>query len=172
MRTGAYVRGMLRSLLILLLLMLVLTAPAVAIGPDADGNYNIMKPEPGTPAAKHRARKPAEVERETTPSKGFGVKEDTRRGSSDNVYPTPLPKPDRPLPVPRQELARPAAKGPPPLYVPDTGRPLPNLPSVGHGPGGAETFQDKAARCAHQAGIYGPRNTGNPNAYIGGCVNQ
>jgi len=159
-----------RSLLILVL-VLALTTPGAAIEPDVSGNYSIMKPEPGTPAAKHRARKP-DAEHGTAQPKGFGVKEDTRRGSSNPVYPTPLPKSDHPLPVPRQELVTPAAKGPPPLYVPQTGRPLPNLPGIGHGPGGAETFQDKAARCAHQAGIYGPNNIGNPNAYIGGCVNQ
>jgi len=40
------------------------------------------------------------------------------------------------------------------------------------GPGGTETFQDRAARCAHQAGVYGPSATGDRNAYIGGCINQ
>ena len=60
-----------------------------------------------------------------------------------------------------------------PLYVPETGRTLPNLPSIwGAGPGGAETFQDRAARCAHQAGVYGSTATGNRNAYVGSCVNQ
>ena len=42
------------------------------------------------------------------------------------------------------------------FIVPQTGRTLPNLPSVsGAGPNGAETSQDRAARCAHQAGVYG-----------------
>jgi hypothetical protein len=62
---------------------------------------------------------------------------------------------------------------PPPLYVPETGRTLPNLPTIsGSGRGGAETYQDRAARCAHQAGVYGSTATGNRNAYVGSCINQ
>ena len=38
--------------------------------------------------------------------------------------------------------------------------------------GGAETFQDRAARCSHQAGVYGPGSTGDRNSYVGGCINQ
>ena len=61
---------------------------------------------------------------------------------------------------------------PPPLYVPETGRTLPNLPTIsGSGRGGAETYQDRAARCAHQAGVYGA-DAGNRNAYVGSCINQ
>jgi len=61
---------------------------------------------------------------------------------------------------------------PPPLYVPQTGRVLPNLPmGVGAGPGGAETSQDRAVRCAHQAGVYG-QAAGDASAYIGSCINQ
>jgi hypothetical protein len=61
---------------------------------------------------------------------------------------------------------------PPSLYVPETGRVLPNLPSLpGAGVGGVETGQDRALRCAHQAGVYGAA-AGDRNAYIGSCVNQ
>jgi hypothetical protein len=57
--------------------------------------------------------------------------------------------------------------------VPQTGRMLPNLPpAVGAGPGGAETFQDRAARCVHQSGVYGPNATGDPGSYIRSCINQ
>jgi hypothetical protein len=52
--------------------------------------------------------------------------------------------------------------------VPQTGRLLPNLPP----PGGTETSQDRSARCAHQAGVYGPALTGDPGAYIRSCINQ
>jgi hypothetical protein len=164
---------MLRGLLIVSLL-LAFTAPASAIEPGGDGDggtINIMKPEPGTPPAKHRrARK---HQRETEQPKGFGVKEDTRRGSSDPVYPTALPKPEhREVVTPPPVVAPPPPVPPPPLYVPQTGRTLPNLPMPGSGRGGAETLQDKSARCAHQAGVYGPTATGNPNAYIGSCINQ
>ena len=152
--------------LLIVLLTLTLAVPKFAIERDDSGTINIMKPEPGTPPVKrHRARKPA-VEREAP--QGYGVKQDTRRGSSNPVYPTPLPGPQAPRPVPRIEAAPARPMTPPPLYVPETGRALPNLPSIG----GAETSQDRAARCAHQAGVYGPSATGNPNAYIGSCINQ
>jgi hypothetical protein len=158
---------MLRGPLILLLVS-ALAAPAAAIEPDASGNYNIMKPEPGSRPAKHN-RAPAREE-ETAPSKGFGVKQDTRRGSSNPVYPAPLPGPQAPAAVPRIERpSRRATVPPPPLFVPETGRALPNLPAVGAAP---ETSQDKSVRCAHQAGVYGPSATGNPAGYIGSCINQ
>ena len=154
---------------ILLALLLVLAAP-VRAQPAVDtdtGTINIMKPEPGTPAAKHDRARKSRSHRETAAPKGYGVKEDTRRGSSDTVYPAPLPGPQVPLPVPHIEAAPARPVTPPPLYVPETGRTLPNLPATG-----AETSQDRAARCAHQAGVYGPNLTGNPNAYIGSCINQ
>jgi hypothetical protein len=145
---------MLRASLIVLLVV-ILAAPALSAElSDDSGTINIMRPEPGkAPPAKQKPRK-------------------VRRGSSNPVYPTPLPGPQAPLPVPHQEVVTPRPQTPPPLYVPETGRTLPNLPATGSGPGGAETAQDRAARCAHQAGIYGPNATGNPNSYIGSCVNQ
>lgn len=61
---------------------------------------------------------------------------------------------------------------PPAIVVPETGRVLPNLPTLSpSGPNGTETSQDRAARCAHQLGVYGPQ-AGNPAAYLGSCVNQ
>ena len=75
--------------------------------------------------------------------------------------------------IPRSKTVRqPYAATPPPITVPQTGRTLPNFPTIsGSGAGGAETFQDRAARCAHQAGVYGPA-AGDRNAYVGTCVNQ
>jgi hypothetical protein len=70
--------------------------------------------------------------------------------------------------VPRIEQPSRRATVPPSYTAPGTGRALPNLPS---GPG-TETTQDKSVRCAHQSGVYGPNLTGNPNVYIGGCINQ
>ncbi len=159
------------------LLIVALAGPAFSAEPAGDsGTISIMRPEPGTPVKKHRARKPTgrkpAARPETAAPKGFGVKEDTRRGSSNPVYPLPLPGPQAPAPVPRSEPPERRATVPPQLYVPETGRTLPNLPSVTSGPGGMETIQDKAARCAHQAGVYGPNATGNPNSYIGSCINQ
>jgi hypothetical protein len=134
-----------------------------------------MKPEPGAaPAPKHRrARKLLRHhETDTAEPKGYGVKQDSRRGSSNPVYPAPLPGPQAPARLPRIETPSRRATVPPPLYVPETGRTLPNLPTIGAGPGGAETTQDKSVRCAHQAGVYGPNASGNPAGYIGSCINQ
>lgn len=61
---------------------------------------------------------------------------------------------------------------PPPIVAPQTGQPLSNLPTLTpSGPHGRESFQDRAARCAHQADIYGMAR-GDRNSYIGSCVNQ
>jgi hypothetical protein len=75
--------------------------------------------------------------------------------------------------IPQPALTpQPRAQVPPPLYVPQTGQLLPNLPAVSpSGPGGRETTQDRAARCAHQAGVYG-QAAGDRNAYVGSCINQ
>jgi hypothetical protein len=167
--------AMLRGSLILLL-VLALAAPAGAGGAGGGTTINIMKPEPGKPAAnqkvKHRRGHKSPAEPETTEPKGYGVKHDSRRGSSNAVYPAPLPGPQAPDPVPRIEKPARRATVPPPLYVAETGRGLPNLPATGAGSGGAETTQDKSVRCAHQAGVYGPNATGNPAGYIGSCINQ
>ena len=73
--------------------------------------------------------------------------------------------PPAPAPQPRAGV-------PPPLYVPQTGRTLPNLPNPApSGPQGRETYQDRAARCAHQAGVYGAA-AGERSSYINSCINQ
>jgi hypothetical protein len=142
---------------LLTLLVLTLGAPAWSAEPASDGGtINIMRSEQAAPA-KQKSKKSRKA----------------RRGSSNPVYPIPLPKPQAPLPLPRQQAVTPhRPKAPPPLYVPQTGRLLPNLPSTGSGAGGRETFQDRAARCANQAGVYGPNATGNRGSYIRGCINQ
>src|SRR4051812_21909883 len=140
---------MLRGLTIVLAIALATPAWAVDSGGDG-GNISIMKPEPGTRPAKHK-RKPAHEEEATQP-KGFGVKQDSRRGSSNPVYPAPLSGAQAPAAVPRIEQPSRRATVPPSYTAPATGRALPNLPS---GPG-PETTQDKSVRCAHQAGVYGP----------------
>jgi hypothetical protein len=144
---------MLRGSLIVLL-ALALGVPALSAEPSSDsGTINIMRPEKAVPPKKKSHK--------------------TRRGSSNPVYPTPLPAPQAPLPVPHQEAVTPhRPKLPPPLYVPQTGRLLPNLPpATGSGPHGAETFQDRAARCVHQAGVYG-QAAGDRDSYIRSCINQ
>ena len=82
-------------------------------------------------------------------------------------YRSPRGAPERkasPSPAPQHR-----ATVPPPILVPETGRLLPNMPAL---PGSrAETYQDRALRCAHQAGAYGDA-AGDRTAYIGACINQ
>ena len=162
---------------LLALLVLTLAAPAGSAPPDS-GTINIMRPEPGTKAAskkrhvkkrRHREQETEAPQTEAAPEKLPPIP----RGSSNPVYPVPLPAPQQPQPVPHYKVvAPPRPKLPPPMFVPETGRVLPNLPpAVGSGPGGKETFQDRAARCSHQAGVYGPA-AGNPSSYINSCINQ
>ena len=69
-----------------------------------------------------------------------------------------------------QIVSPPNTAVPPSLFVPQTGQTFQNLPTLsGSGPGGAETFQDRAASCAHQAGVYGQATSG---SFMGACVNQ
>jgi hypothetical protein len=158
---------MLRGLI--LVFALSLAAPAWAIDPaDDSGTISIIKPEPGVKPAKHKSKAKPAPEGEAAQRKGFGVEQNSRRGSSNPVYPAPLPGPQAPAEVPRIKQPSRRANVPPSYTAPGTGRTLPNLPSSP----GAETTQDKSVRCAHQAGVYGPNLTGNPNAYIGGCINQ
>jgi hypothetical protein len=132
------------------LLALTLLLPALPLHAQPGDTPSIMAPEPGGPPPKHK----------------------TRRGSSTVVYPAPLPQPEGFNPPSTQPVTAPrAADVPPPIVVPQTGRVLPNLPTIGSGPGGAETSQDRAVRCSHQAGVYGSA-AGDRNAYVGGCINQ
>lgn len=151
------------------LLVLALGALAASAQPGSDdGTISIMRPEPGTkaPVKKRHYKK----KRHEAPGEKLLQ---TRRGSSSPVYPAPLPAPQAPRPVPHFKVVTPVRPAvPPPMFVPETGRVLPNLPpAVGAGPGGRETFQDRAARCAHQAGVYG-QAAGNPSSYINSCINQ
>jgi hypothetical protein len=135
---------------LLALLALTLFLPALPLHAQSGETPSIMAPEPGGSPSQHKAR----------------------RGSSTVVYPAPLPQPEGFSPPSTQPVTVPrAADVPPPIVVPQTGRVLPNLPMVGSGPGGAETSQDRAVRCSHQAGVYGA-GAGDRNAYVGGCINQ
>ena len=134
----------------LALLALTISGPALpSHAQAADNPYTIMRPEPGHP--------------EELPQPWLPPRYHSPRGTKQHVTP---PRREPPVPAPR------AARVPPPIVSPETGRLLPNLPNPApSGPNGTETFQDRAARCAHQAGVYGSE-AGNRNAYIGTCVNQ
>ena len=126
--------------------MAVLTAALLALPARAgsdDDRYTIMKPEPNyEPWLAPKYKSP--------------------RGTKKTV------KTPKPAPAPAPQVR---TQTPPLLYVPQTGRTLPNLPSAGAGAGGAETFQDRAARCTHQAGVYGGL-AGDRGSYIRTCINQ
>jgi hypothetical protein len=152
LRPGHYLMGMPRNIPLVGLLALTLMAPAMPAQAQSgdDNDHAIMAPE--KPAPTPKLKRP--------------------RGSSSPVYPTPLPPPLHYVPPPIQSVVTQPPPVPPPLYVPQTGQLLPNLPAVsGSGPGGAETSQDRAERCAHQAGLYG-QAAGDRNAYVGSCINQ
>jgi hypothetical protein len=155
--------------LLLTLLVLALRLPAMPAYAD-DYPYSIMRPEPGSRhVPKHRPPRAA-VPRTSVK---HAPKHISRRGSSSPVYPQPLPAPQNlTVPSPQQVVTPASPTVPPLLYVPQTGRTLPNLPAAsGAGPNGAETSQDRAARCAHQAGVYG-QAAGDRTSYIGSCINQ
>jgi hypothetical protein len=73
--------------------------------------------------------------------------------------------------IPKSEIVSPpSASAPPSVFVPQTGQTFQSLPTLsGSGPGGAETFQDRAASCAHEAGVYGRATSG---SFMGACINQ
>jgi hypothetical protein len=117
-----------------------------------DGDrYNIMKPEPGNPRKSTRS-KPTD-----NPEPWLAPKYKSPRGTKKRIT-TPKRQP-----APKKK----SNKVPPSLYVPETGRTLRNLPS----PTGTETSQQRALRCAHQAGVYG-QAAGNRTNYINSCINQ
>jgi hypothetical protein len=132
------------------LLAITIVLSAIAPGHAQNGilgdNYNIMVPEKGY--------------RPSQPEPWLAPKYQSPRGTVKHVK---LPK-STVVPMPNVQV-------PPDLYVPQTGRVVPNLPTVsGSGRGGAETFQDRAARCTHQAGVFG--QGGDRGSYMGACVNQ
>jgi hypothetical protein len=112
-----------------------------------DSNLTIMAPEPGTAPEQ--------------PQPWLPPKYKSPRGTRQHVHiPQPVPVPQHPAQVP------------PPLLVPQTGALLPNLPMAApSGVNGAETSQDRAVRCAHQAGVYGAA-AGDQGSYIRSCINQ
>jgi len=153
MPRGSYLRGTMRapSLILVLFLSALPTAFARA---QAGGDYNIMRDN-------YSIMVPEKGARREQPEPWLAPRYKSPRGTVKHVT---TPKPTT--------VPFPTATVPPPIVVPQTGRVLPNLPTVpGAGPGGRETFQDRAARCAHQAGVYG-QAAGDRGTYMGTCVNQ
>lgn len=142
-------RAMIALMVSIVLAPIAFAQVSLAQAQDADGNYNIIAPEP-------------KLGHKPQPEPWLPPKYQSPRGTKQHVTPS----------RPRAYVPPRTPNMPPPLYVPQTGRLLPNLPALpGAGPGGAETSQDRAVRCAHQAGVYG-QAAGDRSAYIGACVNQ
>ena len=130
-----------RPVFLAALLILTALAPSAPLRAQSNDGLSIMQPDPYRPGVGQTYRSPSELNR---------------------MQQTPR------LPSPSQRRTAP----PPPIYVPQTGAVLPNMPTIsGSGPRGAETSQDRAVRCAHQAGAYGDA-AGDRNAYLGSCVTQ
>lgn len=92
------------------------------------------------------------------PEPGVPPKYKTPRGSTVHVR---IP-PSTQAPLPQTVV-------PPFLVVPQTGQVVPNQPVLApSGPNRTETSQDRAMRCATQAGTYG----GDRAAFVGTCINQ
>jgi hypothetical protein len=171
-----------RTHLMVVLLSLAMAAPVLAAPRHNDlGIPSIMVPEyPARTKHKPERRTPRQPQNERAPEAHKNAEHKPKstnlrrraRGSSSPVYPTPLPPPLHYNPQPAPSVVTNPPPVPPPIHVPETGRALPNLPTIsGSGPRGTETYQDRATRCSHQAGVYGPA-AGNRNAYVGSCVTQ
>jgi hypothetical protein len=144
-----------RTSIVIGMLLLAVAPAAPAFAQQSGSGYSIMQDD-------YSIMAPEKGSRPSTPEPWLAPKYKSPRGTVKKAV------------IPRSKIVpQPQAVTPPPLYVPQTGRTLPNLPTIsGSGRGGAETFQDRAARCAHQAGVYGTTATGDRNAYVGTCVNQ
>jgi hypothetical protein len=134
------------SSMILLIFAALATTPAVAqTGNILGDDYSIMVPEKGS--------------KRDVPEPWLAPKYKSPRGTVEQVR------------IPKAKTVRPPrATDPGYVYVPQTGRTFQNLPSLpGSGRGGAETFQDRAIRCTHQAGVYGQVGA-NRGSYMGSCL--
>jgi hypothetical protein len=94
------------------------------------------------------------------PEPGVPPKYKTPRGSTEHVVIPPSTE------VP---ASLPQAAVTPSFVVPQSGQVVPNQPVLApSGPNRTETYQDRAVRCATQAGNYG----GDRTAFVGTCINQ
>jgi hypothetical protein len=150
-----------RSMIIVIFLSAALPTPTLAQTRDILGdNYSIMVPEKGSKrqVSKHQVSK-HQVSKREQPEPWLAPKYKSPRGTVKQAR------------IPKSRIVNPPSGSiPSSVYVPQTGRTFQNVPTVpGAGPGGAETFQDRAVRCTHQAGVYGQSGAGR-GAYMGSCL--
>src|SRR5262245_25101352 len=134
------------SMIMLIFLSVALPTSALAQTRNILGDdYSIMVPEKGY--------------KRDVPEPWLAPKYKSPRGTVEQVR------------IPKAKTVRPPrATDPGYVYVPQTGRTFQNLPTLpGSGRGGAETFQDRAIRCTHQAGVYGQVGA-NRGSYMGSCL--
>ena len=94
------------------------------------------------------------------PEPGVPPKYKSPRGSTEHVVIPPSTEASQTLP---QTTLSPS------FVVPQTGQVVPSQPVlVPSGPNRTETYQDRAVRCATQAGSY----AGDRNAFVGSCITQ
>lgn len=124
-----------------------LAFPQAARAAENDTLTNIMVPEKGARAARQPERS---YEPWLAPT-----------------YRSPRSQRQPVIVVPENPAPRRLTTVPPPIIAPQTGRALPNLPGASSG----ESFQDRAARCAHQSGVYANEING-AAGYVGSCINQ
>lgn len=141
--------------------ILFLSTAGHAVAQDYPGfPYSIMAPTRGA-VRDHQADITGPAER---PRRHARRNITVARGSSGSVLPTPLPR--TPLIPPEgggAAVVRIAPQEQGPTAVPGLANPVPNLPH------GAETFQDRASRCAMQQGLYGVPNAAS-TPYMGACA--
>jgi hypothetical protein len=163
------------SMIILIVLSAALATPTLAqTGNILGDNYSIMVPEKGS---KQKVSKQKASKKKASKQEVSKQKVSTQKASKQNVSKREQPEPwlapkynspsgTQEVRIPKSKsVSPPSAPNPGYVYVPQTGRSFQNLPSVG----GGNTFQDRAIRCTHQAGVYGQVGA-NRGAYMGGCL--
>jgi hypothetical protein len=147
------------SMIMVIVLSAALATPAPAqTGNSLSDNYSIMVPEKGSKqrqkVSKQKVSK-QQVSKREQPEPWLAPKYKSPRGTVQQVR------------VPKSKIVNPpSATNPGYVYVPQTGRTFQNLPTPGRG---TETFQDRAIRCSHQAGVYG-QTGGARGSYMGSCL--
>jgi hypothetical protein len=139
---------MMREPSMIMLIFLSATLATPTLGQTSNilsDDYTIMVPEKGSER---------QVSKRELPEPWLAPKYKSPRGTVQHAR------------IPKSKIVRPpSATDPGYVYVPQTGRTFQNLPS----PGGGTTFQDRAIRCTHQAGVYGQVGA-NRGTYMGACL--
>jgi hypothetical protein len=142
------------SMIMLIVLSAALATPAPAqTGNILSDNYSIMVPEKGSKQKQKVSKQ--KVSKREQPEPWLAPKYKSPSGTVQQVR------------IPKSKIVTPpSATAPGYVYGPQTGRTFQNLPTPGRG---TETFQDRAIRCTHQAGVYGQTGSAR-SSYMGSCL--